>query len=276
MKCNSKYIFLVTALSLSAAGPGGCDSPQCPRPRQFYRCYVSVTPSAPCDAVCPNLTTEIFDEPDLCALGAIDAWEQELARWAQRGYAVIPRPLGDGTLCMPSTNVGFGPQSVGLEPLTVPACDPSDGDDTCLACVKAACCDSYQGCSNDLGCLCWVSCKFGGNTDATCAEPTVCGALDPVASAAVSCLNANCPAECGTMATMVGACMCQGVSTGGSGAGGGGSFGDGVGGSSDVGGVGAVGSSGDGSSVDVGTGPSGGGSFGQSRRWGRGGAGGAW
>jgi hypothetical protein len=89
-----------------------------------------------------------------------------------------------------------------------PSCSANAADDACVSCAKASCCGEYQACSSDATCLCWVGCKYGGNSDAICAQPANCGALDAVTSAAASCLDANCPSECATMATMAGACNC--------------------------------------------------------------------
>jgi hypothetical protein len=98
-------------------------------------------------------------------------------------------------------------------------CTASPDDNACTTCVKGSCCSDYQNCMNDVGCLCWVTCKAAGYTDTTCEQSGYCGPLDAVSMSAASCLDANCGAECGTMITGTGgssgSCDCgTGGSTG--------------------------------------------------------------
>jgi len=72
-------------------------------------------------------------------------------------------------------------------------------DDACTACAKASCCAQYVACFSDptSACTCWVSCKARGFNDAQCADPALCGPLDSASLATATCLNGNCPSECG-------------------------------------------------------------------------------
>jgi len=113
---------------------------------------------------------------------------------------LAPRAVGDAGVSV------FGPGDCTVDPAT---------DNACTGCAKTSCCSQYLACFGDSSnnCTCWIGCKAQGFDDAQCAQPSVCGPLDSVSSAAAACLNGNCGTECGLMST----------GTGGSGAGGAGS-----------------------------------------------------
>jgi hypothetical protein len=210
--------FAVLSLLASLLG-GGCDTPsptQCPAAFNWYACYVNLTPSPACTASCGS-TAPVSDRQTICAATAYNAYIQTVEYYAALGQTATPSQPTPSNLWDCQSLYNNHPRAVPPvhakapppHPEDLPSCDPTSGDNACVACAKASCCSDYQACSNDANCLCWVSCKAGGGTDTSCASSSQCGTLDAVSSSAAACLDANCAAECGTMTTgAAGGCTC--------------------------------------------------------------------
>jgi hypothetical protein len=213
-------IFPFVLVPLLGATAPGCERKElCPPPTTSWVCSVDLMPKAGCVGVCGGTMT--YAQTDGCGVTAMDAAEDVTQKWAAQGYTATLRKE-----CWHWDMKSVLSEEPKLMLETVPSCEPSADDDACVACAKASCCGEYQGCTNDPNCLCWVGCEYAGNAVDVCAQPVNCGPLSPTSSAAAACLTAGCPAECGTMKTMGGACMCGTASTSAS-SGGGGAFGAG-------------------------------------------------
>ncbi len=74
-------------------------------------------------------------------------------------------------------------------------CLSAVGDESCLGCVKASCCEETLACTNESACACLLTCRAGGATAASCSAS--CNAApDAAFAAATSCTSAHCAAQC--------------------------------------------------------------------------------
>jgi hypothetical protein len=217
MRRSSKLLPLALVPALGFAVPGCTNANACPTGKHHFTCSLSASLKPACMPVCADagglptiVTVCAVDENAAALLAPPMAVSLYGASWD-----VVVRT----NTCQQDLGTGppghFHPRPFMVEDVCV--ADPAD--DACVACAKASCCAEYQACAGDAACVCWVGCKYTGNTDAACALPANCGPLDVTSSAAAACLDANCPAQCGTMATMSGACTCGTSSSSGTGGG---------------------------------------------------------
>lgn len=77
-----------------------------------------------------------------------------------------------------------------------PICEAAPEDDGCAACAKTSCCEELSACADDPGCACWVECLSAGNDVSLCSSSETCGPAEGAATAASTCLERSCAAQC--------------------------------------------------------------------------------
>jgi hypothetical protein len=75
------------------------------------------------------------------------------------------------------------------------ACFSEPGEDACVTCAKAACCDAYVACMPEDVCSCWPDCVRAHPTDFN-ACVTQCGEPTQATWDAYGCLSGACAAQC--------------------------------------------------------------------------------
>jgi hypothetical protein len=198
-------LLIALLLAAGATSSGGCGPLQCPEGMLLYTCEAIMFTNSACG--CGSGQKTVFDSE--CGLSTTDAETRA------SGYFRSKYP-GWRVFTVNCTSTGQA-QTLSVEPSLMaqgpPSCSPSTDDNACVLCMKASCCGQLEACLNDSNCVCWVGCKYAGNTDAECSQTAYCGALDDVSSAAAVCLDTQCPEECGTMETT--SCGCGGSGSGG-------------------------------------------------------------
>src|SRR6185503_12339948 len=147
MNWTTTLLFGLSALV--AAGIPGCgmwDNKECDKGQSRWKCMVQPTA---CHMAYPNFQ---------CASNMQDAIDKA------NNEAILVLKLRDQTI-IGTTCEDTGSPKRGAQGIPPPSCDETTGDNTCVACAKANCCEDYQACEQDQNCICWVVCKAGGNAD---------------------------------------------------------------------------------------------------------------
>jgi hypothetical protein len=77
------------------------------------------------------------------------------------------------------------------------SCEAAPGDDVCITCAKANCCEAYAACYGDADCVCAVDCILETGDYATCLGP-MCNEPDPAPAMDIGiCYGTTCAADCG-------------------------------------------------------------------------------
>jgi hypothetical protein len=74
------------------------------------------------------------------------------------------------------------------------ACEPSGDDDACVSCTKESCCDEFEACTEDEGCVCWLQCLAEGGDQAQCFG--TCG-QNAAFFTLGACVQGSCGMDCG-------------------------------------------------------------------------------
>jgi hypothetical protein len=76
-------------------------------------------------------------------------------------------------------------------------CAPAEGDDACITCAKAMCCDAYAACYGDPDCVCAVDCILETGDYEVCLGE-LCNMPDPTPAMNIGiCYGSTCAADCG-------------------------------------------------------------------------------
>jgi hypothetical protein len=101
----------------------------------------------------------------------------------------------DGTSA--SGAVDDGTTAVSSESGGSALCEAVDGDDACIACAKAMCCDAYAACYGDPDCVCAVECILETMDYETCLGP-MCNMPDAAPAMEIGiCYGTTCAGDCG-------------------------------------------------------------------------------
>lgn len=73
-------------------------------------------------------------------------------------------------------------------------CEPSGDDDACVSCTKESCCDEFEACVGDDGCVCWLECLAEGGDQAQCFGS--CG-QNAAFFTLGGCVQGSCGMDCG-------------------------------------------------------------------------------